>query len=48
MFSVTPLSGELPPLNSPGQLFKVTYRPKTYGKVNTSKLSIHVSNPAIS
>ncbi|XP_065057284.1 cilia and flagella-associated protein 47-like isoform X2 [Rhopilema esculentum] len=40
MFSVTPLSGELPPSNTPGELFKVTYKPTYYGKKHISKLQI--------
>ena len=43
MFSVTPSSGDLPPVNFSGQLFKVAYRPRYYGKTHTSKLIIHVS-----
>ena len=43
MFSVTPASGELPPVNFSGQLFKVTYKPKYYGKTHTSKVIIQVS-----
>ena len=43
MFSVTPSSGELPPVNFSGQLFIVAYKPRYYGKTHTSKLIIHVS-----
>ncbi len=41
--TVTPTSGTLPPIDTNGLLFCVSYKPATYGRPHTATLVVQVS-----